>query len=294
MAAKRKKQRRRIWTDVRQWLSGADDGARRRRVRWTLAVLAGLALLGGAGYGLWWLEERVLDTPESLAPPKIRLVDVPDNLRAVVTASLDPFVDAVWSSPQLCEDIAAALEFNPWVSKVERVQRYANRGVDVHCAYRLPFAMVQYGEAFYLVDEAGVHLPGRYSSNPEFMIVQGVQTPPPADGEAWDAPDLLAGLTVVKLIDDEPFARQITAVQVHNFHGRRDAREPHIVLATNRAGGQIAWGSAVGEEIEENTAEQKLALLRANYRRFGHVDAGRPRIDVSVHPDRITVRADGE
>ena len=107
----------------------------------------------------------------------------------------------------------------------------------------------------------------------------------------WNAPDLRGGLAIADLIADEEFADQIRAVRVHNYGGREDARRGHLELATDQVGGRIIWGSAPGEEVEENTAEQKLAILRRNYELFGRADAGRAVIEVSTFPDRFTTPA---
>jgi hypothetical protein len=123
------------------------------------------------------------------------------------------------------------------------------------------------------------------------IVIQGVTSPPPGPGEVWDAPDLSAAGAVVDLLQDELFAGQITAVLAHNYGGRENSREAHLSLATDRPGGQIAWGSPPGEELAENSAAQKLAILRDNFRRFGRVDANRQIIDISIHPDRFTTPA---
>jgi len=97
-------------------------------------------------------------------------------------------------------------------------------------------------------------------------------------------------MDIVMLLYQEPFFDQISGILVDNYGGRRDKREPHVQLATAPEGGRIVWGSAPGEEIEENTVEQKLALLRENFRRWGRIDAGRWYIDISLFPDRFTTR----
>jgi len=63
-------------------------------------------------------------------------------------------------------------------------------------------------------------------------------------------------------------------------------------LTTDQNGGTIIWGSAPGQELEENTAAQKLAILRSNYARSGRLDSQYRVIDVSVFPDRFIVPGD--
>ena len=264
------------------------DGAAKRR--W----LGGSVRLGIAGlavvvavYGLRRLEQVVQHSAAHQAPARVQLIDVPADLEPIMRESVAPFARVPWSSPTLCADLARVLEQVAWVRKVERVQRYPDRRVEVCCSYRRPFAMVQTGEGFYLVDEDGVRLPGRYTNHPSMKLIQGVASAAPPAGAEWGAPELGAALELVGILSEESFTDQITAVLVGNFRGRTDARAAQIELATDRAGGRIIWGSAPGEEIEENSVSEKLELLRGNYRRFGRVDAGRGVIDVSVHPDRV-------
>ena len=148
--------------------------------------------------------------------------------------------------------------------------------------------MVQSRDGFVLIDDEGVRLPGRYPYSSSFALIQGVAGRPPAPGQRWETGDVAAGLSLWKLLSAEPFAEQITAVLVHNYGGRQRAEAAHIELATDQAGGRVIWGSAPGEEIEENSAAQKLAILRHNHRLHGRIDAGRPVIDISTFPDRFT------
>jgi hypothetical protein len=69
----------------------------------------------------------------------------------------------------------------------------------------------------------------------------------------------VAGIALAQLISEQDFAPRITSINVANFRGRIDRRKSHIYL-TPRGGrkDQIAWGSAIGEEIEEEPAIEKL------------------------------------
>ncbi len=279
------------WRRDRPGPARAVRPAGRRPLLFIAKALAVLVTFAGGAFGLYKLQQSVLAAPSYNAPARIHLVDVPKDIEEQMAGAMRPFADTPWTDDHLCEQIAASLTATGWVDRVLRVQRFADRRIEVHCRYRTPLALVQMGSGFYLVDDHGVRLPGRYVNDPAFMLIQGVSTTPPSAGCLWDAPDLRAAVRLVKLLINEPFATQITAVQVHNFAGRVDPREGHIRLATNQPGSQIVWGSPVGEEIEENTAEQKLAILRANYHRFGRIDADRRLIDISVHPDRVNAPA---
>ena len=134
-------------------------------------------------------------------------------------------------------------------------------------------------------------LPGTYTFHRTWKLIQGVRETAPLPGARWGGADVAAGIAVLDRILREPFADQITGVMVDNFGGRVDPNASHIVLATDRAGGRIHWGSAPGSELVENTVEQKLAILRANFRDTGRADADHPGIDISTFADRFVVLA---
>lgn len=270
------------------------DSDSAKRFRWGWRAFRGfllLALVGGGAFGLVRLRQRVLASPRMRSPPRIQLVDVPPDLSDVMKSAMEPFLKASVANPTLCADIAETLRGVGWVAEVRSVRLFPDRRVEVRCTYRRPAALVQCGASFYLIDENCVRLPGRYANDSTLPLIQGVGAPPPAPGETWRGQDVRAGLRVAQIVFDEPFASQITAVLVHNYGGREDPRAAHLLLATDRAGGRIIWGSAPGEEIEENDVKAKLRALRSNYRRFGRVDANRALIDISVHPDRVIAPA---
>jgi len=288
--AKRKRRIRRAKQDQPQlgWYASLDAAWKRRVARTSLWVLLTIAAASGVGAGLTGLDRRVHAEERFSGPPEIVLVGVPAELQGTIHEHLQPVTNCDWTAAGLCKRIAARLAANGWVARVDRVRRQADRRVEVRCRCRTPFAMVQSGGEFLLVDASGVRLPGRYPYSPELPLIQGVADPPPKAGHRWEAADLAAGVKVLSWLGGEPFADQVTAVLVQNYGGRRDRHTAHLELATDRAGGRIIWGSAPGEEIEENTAEQKLAILRRNHELHGRIDAGLPVIDISTFPDRFT------
>lgn len=237
------------------------------------------------------LEGYLAGRPEFLDYPTIVLTDAPDDLHDRIMQVIAPLSQVPWTDPELCSRIGRALEQYAWVREVRSVRRYADGRVTVSCAYRSAAALVQIGGDYYLIDPDGVRLPGRFSYHPSFVVVQGTDAMPPEPGATWPGGDIKAGLKILRLLQQEPFFDQLTGVLVGNYLGRRDKHKPHILLATAPAGGRIVWGSAPGEEIEENTAQRKIMLLRENYRRWGRIDAGRDYIDISTYPDRLTTRA---
>lgn len=276
------------WDSAAERWAEVDPAFKQRWARRFRRGVIGVAALGVAVYGLLQLEAHVLDNGLSEAPPRMIIMrDRPAHTVEATDAVLVKFAKVPWMSPTLCKDIATALAAIPWVKEVRSVHRYADRRIEVDCTYRRPAALVQQGATFYLVDEDAVRLPGEYANDPRYFIIQGAAARAPKPGRAWPGEDVPAALAVIRLLHAEPYREQITGVLVDNYGGRQDPRRPHVLLATDRGGGRIVWGSAPGREIEENTIAAKLGLLRSNFERFGRVDANREVIDISVYPDRI-------
>ena len=265
-----------------------DPGRPHRALRIGLGIVAVGAIASGIAWGLDKLDRQVHAQPRFAGPPELVLPDVPEGLEPVIRQELGALASARWSDPQLCLRIGRQLEKNAWVRSVESVRRLPTGRIEARCVYREPVALVQTGGEFVLIDEDCVRLPGRYPYRPSWVLIQGVSSVPPPAGQTWTPPDLAAAVAVLNRLADEAFADQVTAVRVHNYRGRIDARGAQIELATDRAGGRVVWGSAPGEEVEENSAEQKLAILRRNHELYGRIDAGRQVIDVTTFPDRFT------
>ena len=290
MARKRKKKKPSYLADLQERWGDVEPETKQR---WILRGAKGgclLCLMFVCAFSLLNLEERLLASAEFQGPASIRLVNVPEHLNEQMAAALEQFSDVRWSESTLCERIAEAMMATGWVRQVERVRRRAGGAIDVSCAYRSPVAMVATDRGNFLVDVDCVRLPGRYRLHESIKLIHGVSSAAPAPGEVWGSSDLRAGVALVRLLDPEDFNAQIAAIAVGNYGGRLDSREAHIFLTTD-SNQRIIWGSEPGQEVEENTAAQKIALLRENFRRFGHVVAGHPWIDVSVHPDRINAPA---
>jgi hypothetical protein len=280
------------WSAWRSRRAAAVSGRGRSRRRVVGFAGLALALIGSAAYGLYRLEGGLRREFADAGPPRIAFLARPVDMEHVTEDALSHFADVPWTHPTLCRDIAEALRATGWVRAVERVHRYPDRRVEVSCTFRRPVAMVYGARGCCLIDADYVRLPGWYSNDPAFKLIVGAAEGPPAAGESWGGDDVHAAVELVRYLANEPFSDQITGIVLNQPAGAGASRGAQLVLATDRAGGRIVWGSPIGDEIEENTADEKLHLLRSNYRRFGRVDADRPLLDVSVHPDRLVTPAD--
>lgn len=292
--ARRSKQRRSAsgrLDGIREFLQR--DEARRvaRLGAWTFLVML---MLTGVAFAATRAERFVhakLNDPVGRAV--LSFADLPTPLESLAREDLieaaGDLLEQAWTDDALCAELATRLSHSGWVARVNAVRRIADGRFELDARYRVPAAMVAGDDGFMLIDAQRVRLPGVYLYDPTWTIIQGVEKPPPAEGRVWEGDDIRYGAAIVDLLIDEPFARQIAAVLVDNVGGRIDSRGAEIELATDRTGGRILWGSPLGAEIAENSAQQKLAILRANFRKTGRADAGRRVIGVFTFPDRFTV-----
>jgi hypothetical protein len=288
--------------------AAADENVTPRWAWWRRCALAviGLAATAGLVMGARRLEQQVHAEVALRQRPQFRLIGAPPGLDERIAAQLAAMDDLVWIDPALCQRIADVLAGDAWVKRVRSVRKTIVPVVEICCEYRTPVAMVAGRDEpiadgrsssdglFFLVDADRVRLPGQFGYHPSLLVVRGVAGAPPISGNVWTAPELAAALAIAQPLEGEPYRRQIIGIGVRNYHGRVDRRAPQIELLTDRPEGRIVWGSAPGEEIEENSAAQKLAILRANHASKGRADAGLRVIDISTLPGRFTTLSRSE
>lgn len=294
MRRKRRRNKNERPVATRGWWSWAAHLPWRR-----IAVVGGIVasvvvLLSGGWMALGRLDTHVdelllHDRPD----PVVEFINLPKELVTLANydlhSSLFDLLGREWTDDHLCAEMATRIAGVGWVSRVNFVRRTGGGRFEISCRYRVPTALVQHGDKFFLSDAEAARLPGVYVHHPAWRLIDGVAKPAPHAGEQWEGDDIRAALAVLLAVKDEPFGRQIVGVAVVNFGGRLDPRACHIELMTDQAGGRIRWGSAPGSEIEENGVQQKLALLRENFSKTGRVDARHVVIDVSTFPDRYTI-----
>jgi len=118
----------------------------------------------------------------------------------------------------------------------------------------------------------------------------------PLPGQVFDQQDVAAGVALALLLHrmdaevtpQNPLLEHIASIDVHNFNGHKNPREPHIVLRS-KDGTQIIWGAEIGEWTKqlEATDEQKLAKLYAYYRDYGSLSAGARYINLRDPQDKV-------
>jgi hypothetical protein len=204
-----------------------------------------------------------------------------------------------------------ALGFNAWIKCITQVRRNIAKDksiqtIQIFAEWREPAAWVRVGpgDEMCLIDREGVRLPGEYHAadraHSPLMVISGMDLPMvdgrraiPRPGQRWSTgendsvgDDLVAGMRLAEKLQSQRYANQIGSIDVSNFAGRKDAREPWIVFETIWAGADgsprvVQWGRPIGEEkIYEVQAPRKLKALSDLYLRYARIDADRDIVDI--------------
>lgn len=243
----------------------------------------------------------------------VQKIEATDTPPTVVLAGGPP----AWMNPAIASDVltaaqptspsqttdrktlegrAQALAKSPWVRSVKAVRRtYGNAPgdtIEITADFRTPVALVRWQDAYWYVDAEGVRLPERFNEaqlhqmlaaggKPLFRVIEGVAHFPDDAGKPWPGKDLRAGLELVNLLSDKPYADQITRIDVGNYDGRINANESQINLIT-RYDTQVRWGQAPSSSafFVEQRVDRKLDVLQQACRQTGRVDMNLPWIDL--------------
>jgi hypothetical protein len=211
--------------------------------------------------------------------------------------TLVPKTDNGIFDPNLLPAAVARLQQSPWVRSVKQVRRtYGSEPGDtlvVDCDYRVPIAVVQWGDYYWLVDNDGtklseefgradlpglVHMP---DGSVNIRVIRGVKQPPPPAGHQWPGADLAAGLDLVKLFYGKSFLNEADTIDVSNFDGRVKRGSPHLTLETTY-GTAIWWGRPVNAKdyFVEASTTKKLQTLHTAFIKLGRIDAGKSYFDI--------------
>lgn len=201
----------------------------------------------------------------------------------------------------LTEDTASIVARNlsamAWLDDVD--VRVTHNSVWVKARWRKPVALIDIPEdreKIYADEDLVVldYMPMPHLPIPEIKGVDLKRRPSP--GQVFNQPDLAAGVALTVLLNrmdaevmlKNPLLDHIASIDVRNFKGRKNPREPHIVLRS-KDDTQIIWGAELGEwtKYAEATDEQKLAKLYAYYRDYGSLSAGAKYINLRDPQDKI-------
>ena len=181
------------------------------------------------------------------------------------------------------EKIAASAQRNiaalvPWLADA-KVQT-THKSILITGRWRKPLLLVTAEKNKFFIDADLVILDYSPIANLPVINVTGLELSqiPPTPGKVWQGDDLAAAMAVLNRLSrmdiavspDKPLLRQIDRIDVANFEGRKNKREPHISLYT-KEGTQIIWGAELGtwQRHLESPDDDKLAKLYTYYQQYG-------------------------
>jgi len=269
-------------------------------------VLMVVCVICGIVIGLILLEKYVKET---VPPPEgtfdLELAGVPtwvnDQLQQKVLNAARANKDL-----RLDKDTAPSVQRNieeliGWLDEV-KVWRTHNC-LHIEGRWRKPIAIVKSGQLKFYVDAEQVVLDFVDMQNLPIVEIKGLSSvtkmPPP--GKVWQCDDLAAAITILARLDqmdktltpEKPLLYELDRIDVSNFNGRKNSRNPHIVLYA-KDNTEIIWGAEVGKwhQYLESTDEQKLGKLYGYYKEYGTLSGGVKYINLRDPQDNIPLPID--
>lgn len=224
--------------------------------------------------------EKYVKSTRGVQTGTVVLVDTPqwvgEQLKAKILANAGGRTFRL--DEEAAQLVAENLKSSAWLSDIKALT--TNKSIEVHAIYRKPIALVKSGLNNFYVDSEQVVMD--YVPMPHLLIVEIRGLTPviqmPKFGEVWRRDDLAAAIKLLERINrmdrdvtpTKPLLREIAAIDVSNYQGRKNSSRPHIVLYTND-NIEIQWGAELGawQKYLESTDEQKLAKLYGYYKEKG-------------------------
>jgi hypothetical protein len=146
--------------------------------------------------------------------------------------------------------------------------------------WRKPMGLIKIGRHSFYVDAEQVVLDFIQISTLPIVEITGLPTTrkmPPL-GEIWEGDDLAQAIKLLELLErrdrietsQKPLLSEISRLDVSNYEGRKNSKNPHIVLYT-KDGTKIIWGAEIDkwQRHLESTDEQKIAKLYSYFKEYG-------------------------
>lgn len=169
---------------------------------------------------------------------------------------------------------ADALAATGWFNEIKQVQWVNDTEAIVYASYLIPYAKVKDQNGTVFIDVQGRRLPIRVGAivKPDYHFIT-LNEPsferPSRPGLQWNGGDILAGLNVLKLIYNKPWATQIQVINLARW-----STSGTLMLETDTPSVFI-WGSTPSEEHGlEALAEHKIERLNHIFTKYGRIDQG--------------------
>ncbi len=270
--------------------------ARKQTALTAFKVVAVMCFLAAASTFLRYAEGYVRQTTP-VEEGSLVLLDVPSwvnwDLKARVVAAAGgnrfPIKQAT------AEVVARNLASVSWLDDIE--VQVTHDAVQVKALWRKPVALLERGPSKFYVDATLVVLDHMPMADLPIVKVEGPSLGlPPAPGSVFDRKDLAAAVKLIILLDrmdveispKNPLLEHIACIDVSNFKGNKNHREPHIVFHS-KDGAEIRWGAEIGEWAKHMEArdEEKLAKLYTYYKEHGSLGAGVRYINLHDPRDKV-------
>ncbi|MBL4702650.1 MAG: hypothetical protein JKX85_15495 [Phycisphaeraceae bacterium] len=255
-----------------------------------LRILGGFALLVSLCLVWQWTEGRLKSyisktQSKTVIWEQVQLVDAPTWMSPFLRQQIQQRIAGeLGQDPmdvQSLNQAVKSLASSPWVGQVARIARTTGGRVLVHAVYREPVAMVQSEHGYHLIDGQYHLLPGLYLEHQlapvGLPVITGVGETLVRPGMVWGDAALTAGLQLVQLVSNQPYASQIKSVDV----SQRDRRGRIRLTLLTHLGGQVHWGYPLGQgHPVEVTDAAKLNALAGLYQRCGQIDVSGKTVDI--------------
>jgi hypothetical protein len=243
-----------------------------------------VCILGGTAIGLIYLDKyRKETTPPLEAEALLELADFPTWVNSELQEKVLQAARGDGQNLRIDENAAALVHQNidrqiAWLDDV-KVQTTHN-ALRIEGRWRKPVGLIKSGRRSFYVDAEQVVLD--FMEMPSLTIVEITGLPPtgkiPPLGEIWGGNDLAEAIKLLELLErrdrietsQKPLLTEIARLDVSNFEGRKNSKNPHIVLYT-KDDTKIIWGAEINkwQRHLESTDEQKIAKLYSYYKEYG-------------------------
>lgn len=249
-----------------------------------LKIFAAVIVIVGTAAGFVYLDKYVRKTvARSDKAVNVQVVNPPVWITAELKKKLFNVVKSNGRDLRLDDKTAVLVQQNIekdfcWADNV-RVQTTGD-GIRIAANWRKPVAMVRAGDKKYYVDRDMVVLDYVMMSSLPIVLVEGLSAPAqiPGPGQVWQRDDVAAAVEILLKLDqmdqrstpDKPLLYEIDKVDVSNYNGRKNSKQPHIILYTKDKC-EIVWGAPLGswQRYLEASDEEKLAKLYSLFKERG-------------------------
>jgi hypothetical protein len=193
--------------------------------------------------------------------------------------------------------VGKVMESSGWFVGRPTVELRGENTIYVSGTWRLPLAVVRVADRDRLTSWEAFPMPPEYLAGKSGLpIIEGASIGPAlAAGGAidfsqrWPSDDVPAAVELLATLHREKWYGLIAGVDVSEF------ATSHTLWLVTTQKTRVLWGGPASRPLlGETTTATKVARLSEIYRRFGRIDAGRQKIDISgSHPVEINISATG-